>query len=305
MAKEISEQAKRDAFVLKEALYLIKDNGGQMRFSDIKEELPKRVVFSEKEMAPTKTWKHLWHSALGMVGGIELKAAGLLDTNKGVWTLTKKGEEALSLSDEEFYHLYHDNWLRLYKERKKKENQISSTAPKITPEISVEEIAEYDISTIESKAREGIRQHIITKDPYQFQDFVAALLKGMGYHVPYVAPKGRDGGIDIIAYQDPLGCNGSHIKVQVKHYPHSTISVDIVRNLAGVLHKDNEIGIVATSGKFTQDCYKEARMSHRHVRLLDIDDLIDMWIEYYPNFKEEIKNELPLKSIYFLNTDEL
>ncbi len=58
---------------------------------------------------------------------------------------------------------------------------------------------------LESDAREGIRQFIASKSPYEFQDMVAALLRAMDYHTPFIAPKGKDGGIDIIAYLDPLG----------------------------------------------------------------------------------------------------
>ncbi len=39
----------------------------------------------------------------------------------------------------------------------------------------------------------------------------------MGYHVPFIAPPGRDGGVDAIAYKDPLGTVAPRIKVQVKH----------------------------------------------------------------------------------------
>ena len=40
------------------------------------------------------------------------------------------------------------------------------------------------------------------KNPYEFQDLVAALLRAMGYYTPFIAPKGKDGGVDIIAYRD-------------------------------------------------------------------------------------------------------
>ena len=39
----------------------------------------------------------------------------------------------------------------------------------------------------------------------------------MGYHVPFVAPPGRDGGVDVIAYKDPLGTVAPRIKAQIKH----------------------------------------------------------------------------------------
>ena len=40
---------------------------------------------------------------------------------------------------------------------------------------------------------------------YDFQDLVADLLRGMSYRVSWVAPPGKGGGIDIVAYTDPPG----------------------------------------------------------------------------------------------------
>lgn len=48
-------------------------------------------------------------------------------------------------------------------------------------------------------------------DPYDFQDLVADLLRAMGYHVSWVAPPGKDAGVDIIAHTDPLGANPPRI----------------------------------------------------------------------------------------------
>ena len=38
----------------------------------------------------------------------------------------------------------------------------------------------------------------------------------MNYHTSFITAKGKDGGIDIIAYQDPLGIQKPRIKVQVE-----------------------------------------------------------------------------------------
>ncbi|HEX7457906.1 MAG TPA: restriction endonuclease, partial [Ginsengibacter sp.] len=57
----------------------------------------------------------------------------------------------------------------------------------------------------QDKAYEGLRQYVLNKNPYEFQDMVAALLSAMGYYISLIAKKGRDGGIDIIMYTDPLG----------------------------------------------------------------------------------------------------
>jgi len=67
-----------------------------------------------------------------------------------------------------------------------------------------------------SDANSEIEDFVRRRGPYEFQDLVAALLRGMGYHTPFIAPKGRDGGIDIEAYSDPLGTVAPRIIVQVK-----------------------------------------------------------------------------------------
>ncbi len=65
-----------------------------------------------------------------------------------------------------------------------------------------------------------------------FQKLVAELLRAIEYHVPYVASPGRDGGIDIVAYKDPLGTPTPRIKVPVKHRD-PKVTVKEVRELEG------------------------------------------------------------------------
>lgn len=292
--KELTATNKRDSEILLAVLNLIKDNGGKMRYADIKDELPKVFKLFDKEREAKKTWKESWHSTLGMIGGIELKQIGMLDIYKGMWSISQLGETHLNDTPEQFYSAYHVPYLDLIKSRKSK----------IPVNTSEEELA-LDIESLQSKAREAIHNYIIRKDPYQFQDFVAALLRGMGYYTPFIAPKGKDGGIDIIAYEDPLGAKGAHIKVQVKHMPTSSIDINIVKHLGYAVTKMNEIGIIATSGRFTNECYAECRRSSRPLRLLDINELIDLWIQFYPNLNDEDKSLLPITPVYYLNNDKL
>lgn len=296
MARTITETNKRDAEILIAALNLIKDNGGEMKYSAIKAELPNHFHFSDKEMEPRRTWKHLWYATIGMVGGIELKAAGLVDISKGVWTLTTEGEKALSFSPEDFYKLYHYRWLDLRKAAARKCSQKDDIS-----EQTPEEVSETDIETLREKAREQIRKYIASKDPYEFQHMVSALLRAMGYFTPFIASKGKDGGIDIIAYCDPLGVKQPHIKVQVKHYPTTPISVDVVRSLTGICKYGDEIGFVVTSGSFTNEALRESRSLHSNIRLIDGEEFIDLWIAYYGSIAEEDKNMMPVTPIYYIS----
>ena len=159
------------------------------------------------------------------------------------------------------------------------------------------------LEQLESDAREGIKAFIASKDPYEFQDMVAALLRAMEYHTPFIAPKGKDGGIDIIAYLDPLGAKTPRIKVQVKHKPETAIGASEVRALSGVL-KAGDIALFVTSGTYSADARNAASGNDKFIRLIDGNDFIEMWQEYYDKMSDDDKNMLPLKRISFLGNNE-
>ena len=168
---------------------------------------------------------------------------------------------------------------------------------------NVERDRAEELNMLESDAREGIRKFIVSKSPYEFQDMVAALLRAMGYHTPFIAPKGKDGGIDITAYLDPLGAQTPRIKVQVKHKPETAIGASDIRALLGVL-RAGDIALFVTSGTFSPDAKTTGTSSREFIRLIDGDEFIDMWLEFYDKMTDDDKNMLPLKRIAFLGNNE-
>jgi len=125
----------------------------------------------------------------------------------------------------------------------------------------------------------------------------------MGYHVPLVAAPGPDGGIDILAYRDPLGTVPPRIKVQVKHRDQK-VSAKEVRELEGLLRKEDDIGLIVSSGGFTSDAVREIRSSAKHIETMDLDRLVALWQEHYDRLSESGKAWLPLAKIYFLAPKE-
>jgi restriction system protein len=93
--------------------------------------------------------------------------------------------------------------------------------------------------------------------PYDLQELVAHLLQAMGYHVGWVASLAKDGGVDIMAWTDPLGTRPRRIKVQVKRLGES-IRVGEVRSFMALLG-DQDVGLFVTTGGFTKDAEAEAR----------------------------------------------
>jgi restriction system protein len=54
-------------------------------------------------------------------------------------------------------------------------------------------------------------------------------------------------------------------------------------------------------GGFTRDAEDFARMQeHRRVKLIDLDRLVELWIEFYPKLTDLAREQLPLTPIYFL-----
>ncbi len=278
----------RQAEVVFAAMKAIEANGGEMRVSDIYDTLSQSFPLTDHEKEQTKSGIVRWKAYLNFYS-IEVSKVGYLVKKSGTWHLTEEGSKALAAEAGAFFADFHGRYSQMQKEH----------------EVSIiEEEADQpdDLDMLQGQASKGIREYIIKKNPYEFQDLVAALLLAMGYYKPFIATKEKDGGFDIIAFQDPLGTTTPQLKVQVKHYPTSSISVDVVRGLLGVLVKEGDVGLIVTSGTFTSESKKEARGGHRCLRLIDIDEFIDLWIQYYDRMSEEDKSMLPIIPVYFLKS---
>lgn len=277
------------------AMRLIQENGGEMHISDIKAAMEKTFPQNDYERERMKSdGSQRWYNQL-LFHSIGAYKSGFIQKNKGVWHLTPEGEQAMKLSVKEFsdaLHKGYNDWLA----KKKKEE---SAASEVEDEDVVVE-TEIDYEQASNQAEEGFRNYIEALNPYEFQDLVAALFRGMGYYTPFVAPKGKDGGVDIIAYRDPIGVEFPRVKVQVKHYPTNPVSADVVRQLRGTLSHEGESGVVVTSGSFTNDAKIEARSSHKAITLIDFSLFISLWVEHYSKLSDEDKKRLPIAPVYFV-----
>ena len=265
---------------------------------DILDTIPTSIKLTEYEIGSyPSTPNSPRYEKIVRFATIDLVKAGWLVKSKGRWYITEEGRKAyIKYSDpEDFYkeavHLY-QAWKR---SRPKKEGLV-------TDEQEVQKIS-LSLEEAQEKAWEQIQHYLQTINPYEFQELVADLLRAMGYHVSWVAPPGKDRGIDIIAYTDPLGANIPRIKVQVKHRESST-STEGLRAFMSVLGTD-DLGLFVSSGGFTSDANELARTQERRkVTLLDLEDIYSLWIEHYEKLSQEGRQRLPLKPIFFLAPSE-
>ena len=71
----------------------------------------------------------------------------------------------------------------------------------------------FVLETAETEARGEIEDYVTALGPYDFQELVAALLRGIGHATPHIAARGLDGGTDILAYPDRLGAKTPHVRM--------------------------------------------------------------------------------------------
>ena len=291
---KLSRSRELAAKVLFAALGVLKEKGGELPGREVIREVENRTSLDEwaKEVYEKSGYVR-WQSILHFFS-IDAIKAGYLIKKKGIWYLTPEGDNALQLGPVGLLHAASAAYRKWKQDKEPLEEELGEPQEEGTGQHG----DEATIHEIEQLAIEGLKKQIALKNPYEFQELVAALLRGMGYYTPFVAPQGKDGGIDVLAYRDPLGTVSPRIKVQVKHRE-STATVQEVRQLMGLLQKDGDVGMFVSSGGYTPDSKTTARGSHVHVELIDLDRFISLWQEFYPKLSDEDKGLLSLVPIYF------
>ncbi len=274
---------------------LLIDKPEGLQAKHILETIPKEIVLSEFESGyyPSSP-NHPRYYKIVRFATIPYVKAGWLIKSKGRWFVTEEGRQAYQklINPEEFYKSASKRYQEWRKSRRQEE---------VIDADSVEEETKAILGTeeVEELAQEQIQQALRAINPYEFQDMVADLLRAMGYFIYWIAPPGKDSGIDVIAYKDALGASGPRVKVQVKHKLDTKIPVEPLRAFMSVVGVD-EIGLYVSSGGFTSDAKEESRsQDKRKITLIDLDSFIELWIGNYSNLSEEARQRFPLKPIYF------
>lgn len=161
------------------------------------------------------------------------------------------------------------------------------------------EIDEASAERVTEQLEESTEDFIIkrlkmSQTPYQFEHFIAHLLKCMGYHSRVTQASG-DGGVDIVAHRDELGFEPPIIKVQCKQIL-STIGRPDVQKLFGAIERE-EMGLFVTLGSYSPDA-RTFEQTKPNLRLIDGAALIELIYEHYHKFEPRYQMLLPLKRSY-------
>lgn len=164
------------------------------------------------------------------------------------------------------------------------------------PEQEIESDETEVLDSIKDQSREFIKDRIVKLSPNDFEEFVAGVLRAMGYKTR-VSPIGPDRGVDIMASPDGFGFEQPRIMVECKHRG-GTIGSQQIRSFLGGRHKDDK-GLYVSTGGFTKDARYESERASIPMMLLDLDGLVDSVIDYYENMDSEMRAMLPLVKVYW------
>jgi restriction system protein len=129
---------------------------------------------------------------------------------------------------------------------------------------------------------------------HDFARFCGWLFEALGYSVR-VSEAGPDGGIDILATEDPLGVKRPLLKVQCKSGSGKSKPSE-VQALNGTL-AESELGVFIAVGGYTPQAEQAARGMPK-MRLIGPDELIELVLAHYPQLPDDAKQAIPLRRVW-------
>jgi hypothetical protein len=132
-------------------------------------------------------------------------------------------------------------------------------------------------------------------DPYDFENFVAHLLKAQGFNEIAIIGRAGDRGVDIQA-NDP---NGERTVIQCKRYINNNVSSTPVQRLHSfAVTRGAQRKILVTTSDFTPQAREEAKATR--TELVNGKMLENIVAEYLPDFfKQVTKVVQPTKALFF------
>ncbi|MBQ7278661.1 MAG: restriction endonuclease [Clostridia bacterium] len=158
------------------------------------------------------------------------------------------------------------------------------------------EIEDETVSSTADEIIESTRDFILKElsrqlKGYELEEFVADLLRAMGYRTT-ISPHGGDSGIDITAYKDELP---PRILVQVKSQDND-IKETTIQSLKGAM-REGDYGLFVTLSSYTKNA-KRYLENTPIIRGINGSELVDLVLKYYKALSERFRKLIPLRMVY-------
>lgn len=132
---------------------------------------------------------------------------------------------------------------------------------------------------------------------------VEEILRAKGFTV-FRSPKGADHGVDLLASSGSLGFASPKICVQVKSTEDAVERVVLDQLIGTMANVGAEYGLLVSWGGFKSSIIREIPVQFFKVRLWSRMDIINELLQCYDLLSDEMKQEIPLKRIWVLDSEE-
>lgn len=286
MHKPLSKSQALAAQVMFAALTLLRDNNAPMRGSEILDAIGPRLPLDDwarevMESNGLPRWRMYAHFF-----SVDAVKSGYLVKDKGLWSLTASGREALERG-ERGYFLQAQQGYRDWKASQLAVSTVASVTASSAPEDEEDVPPQVRLEAIQREVQSALAAEILESvkacSPAYFERLVVQLLIKMGYggsreEAGRAVGRSGDGGIDGVINEDRLGLDA--IYLQAKRWSNVVGRPDIQQFVGALAGQRASKGVFITTSRFTQEARDYAASSNYKVVLLDGERLADLMIEH-------------------------
>lgn len=186
----------------------------------------------------------------------------------------------------------------------KQENRIRQVVSKSLNSLDCTSILPTPPPNLELLSLDTISEYIIRNyKGHGLARIVEAILKAKGFTV-FRSPKGADHGVDLLASSGSLGFASPKICVQVKSTEDAVERVVLDQLIGTMANVGAEYGLLVSWGGFKSSIIRDIPMQFFKVRLWSRIEILNEFLQCYDKIDDEIKQEIPLKRIWVLDSED-
>lgn len=230
------------------------------------------------------------------------KAELLRRESRGVYSITAKGKQALACDpprvDINFLLARSENYRQF---RGAISGPVAAEergeSPMLAPlnEDTPEERIDAAFAELNGALQSELLDRVQSMDDADFERLIVKLMLGLGYGAGGSGKRtggSGDGAVDGVITEDVLGLD--KIYLQAKRYgPDSAIGPDKIREFAGAMDAHGIVkGVFVTTSRYTKAAREYAELSHKHLRLIDGNELAELMVQHGIGVRRYRKLEL-------------
>ena len=289
MEKPLSRSQALASKLMFTALSLLRDKGAAIKAAALLDALGEKLTFDDWALELIESNGLPRWRMYAQFFSVDAVKAGFLLKDRGMWSLTESGKQALLLGERGYFFKAQQGY-KSWKTAQLPDSAVSKVLGGLVTaaEVEVETLPpEVRLETLKREVDSALAAEILVNikscSPVYFERLVVQLMIQMGYggsreEAGKAVGRSGDGGIDGIINEDRLGLDA--IYLQAKRWEGVVGRPEIMRFVGALAGQRATKGVFITTSRFTQEAKDYASTSQYKVVLMDGERLADLMIEH-------------------------